>query len=119
MTRKIRLNLNRVEGDLEIEVAVENGRIVDAWSIGTLYRGFEQIMVGRAPMDALAITPRICGICGTAHLMAAAQALEQAFAIPVPANATRVRNLCLMAEEVQSDSRQTFLMFCIDLCNPV
>jgi hydrogenase large subunit len=118
MSRKIRLNLNRVEGDLEIEVAVENGRIVDAWSIGTLYRGFEQIMVGRAPMDALAITPRICGICGTAHLMAAAQALEQAFAIPVPANATRVRNLCLMAEEVQSDSRQTFLMFCIDLCNP-
>jgi hydrogenase large subunit len=118
MQRKIRLNLNRVEGDLEIDVAVEDGRITDAWCIGSMYRGFEQIMLGRDPMDALAITPRICGICGTAHLMAAAQALEQAFGIAVPANATRVRNLCLMAEEVQSDSRQTFLMFCIDLCHP-
>lgn len=117
MTRKIRLNLNRVEGDLELDLAVADGKVVDAWCIGTLYRGFEQILIGRAPMDALAITPRVCGICGTAHLMTAVHALEKAFAIAVPPNATRVRNLCLMAEEVQSDCRQTFLMFCIDLCN--
>ncbi|MBI5120064.1 MAG: nickel-dependent hydrogenase large subunit [Rhodospirillales bacterium] len=118
MAKKIRLNLNRVEGDLELELSLGGGRVEDAWCIGTLYRGFEQIMINRAPMDSLAITPRVCGICGTAHLMSAVHALEKAFSIPVPPNATRIRNLCLMAEEVQSDCRQTFLMFCIDLCHP-
>lgn len=114
MTRKISLNLNRVEGDLDINVEVADGHVQDAWCSGTLYRGFEQIMVGRDPMDSLVITPRICGICGTAHLYSAVMALEHAFQLEVPANATRIRNLCLLTEEVQSDCRQTFLMFTID-----
>ncbi|MEG3639571.1 nickel-dependent hydrogenase large subunit [Magnetococcus sp. PR-3] len=118
MAETVRLNMNRVEGDLELEVDVDQGRVVDARCIGTLYRGFEQILLGRDAQDPLAITPRICGICGTAHLYSAVMALEQAFGVPVPANATRIRNLCLMAEEVQSDCRQTFLMFCTDLARP-
>lgn len=113
----IRLDLNRVEGDLEIEIQVEDGHISDAHCVGTMYRGFEQIMIGRAALDSLVITPRVCGICGTAHLASAVQALEHAFNIPVAKNGTRIRNLCLLAEEGQSDIRQSFLMFCVDLCD--
>lgn len=112
------IELNRVEGDLELQVDVEDGRIVDARCIGTLYRGFEQIMIGRAPTDALVITPRVCGICSTSHLYAAVLALEDAWGLPVPPNGTRVRDLCLMAETAQSDARQSFLMFTPDFCNP-
>ncbi|MDP2431746.1 MAG: nickel-dependent hydrogenase large subunit [Pseudomonadota bacterium] len=115
---ELKLDLNRVEGDLEIGVTLEDGVVVDARTIGTLYRGFEQILVGRAPRDAMVITPRVCGICGTAHLYAAVLALEQAWNLPVPANATRIRNLCLMAEGIQNDLRQTFLFFAPDFCNP-
>ena len=68
-------------------------------------------------MDALVITPRVCGICGTAHLYAAVSAIERAL-VPIGPNGTRVRNLCLMAREIQSDTRHAFLMFTIDLCNP-
>ncbi len=114
----LNINLNRVEGDLEIALVLEDGVVAEARTVGTLYRGFEQIMVGRTPRDALVITPRVCGICGTAHLYSAVLALEHAWRTPVPANATRIRNLCLMAEGIQNDLRQTFLFFAPDFCNP-
>ncbi|WP_135075498.1 nickel-dependent hydrogenase large subunit [Terasakiella sp. SH-1] len=117
MSRRISIDLNRVEGDLELDVEVKDGHVVDAWCKGVLYRGFEQILIGRDAMDSLAITPRICGICGTAHLYTAVLALENAFDFAVPENAKRVRNICLLAEEILSDCRQTFLMFTPDLCH--
>lgn len=112
------IDLNRVEGDLEFQLDLEDGVVVDARCIGTLYRGFEQIMIGRAPRDSLVITPRVCGICGTAHLYAAVRALENLSAITPPMHAVHVRNLCLMAENLQSDLRQSFLFFTPDLCHP-
>ncbi|MCB1888676.1 MAG: nickel-dependent hydrogenase large subunit [Rhodocyclaceae bacterium] len=119
MARKtLGIDLNRVEGDLEFEVDLEDGRIVGARCIGTLFRGFEQLLVDRAPRDSLVITPRVCGICGTAHLYTAVLALERLAQLPVPPQATLIRNLCLMAENVQSDLRQTFLFFVPDFLNP-
>ena len=115
--RTLELDLNRVEGDLTFQVEIEDGRVADARCIGTTYRGFEQIMLGRAPMDALVITPRICGVCSTAHLYAAVRALEDAWGITPPANAIAIRNLSLMAEIIQSDLRQTFLFFTPDFCH--
>ena len=112
------IDLNRVEGDLELQVDLEDGVIVDARCIGTLYRGFEQILISREPLDPLVITPRICGICGTAHLYAAVRALEQLGGIRPSDHAVHVRNLCLMAENLQSDLRQSFLFFTPDLCHP-
>ena len=113
----IHMEMNRVEGDLEVKLELEGNVVVDAWCVGTMYRGYEQILVGRDPLDTLVITPRICGICSTAQLYAATSALEMAYESEVPPNATRIRNLCLMAESVMSDARHTFLMFAPDLCN--
>ncbi len=115
---ELNVDLNRVEGDLSVNVTLEDGVVVEARTAGTMYRGFEQILLGRAPRDAMVITPRVCGICGTAHLYAGVLALEQAWSTPVPAQATRVRNLCLIAEGLQNDLRQTFLFFAPDLCHP-
>ena len=115
---ELNLDLNRVEGDLSVQVTLEDGVVVAARTQGTMYRGFEQILLGRAPRDAMVITPRVCGICGTAHLYAGVLALEQIWSTPVPPNATRIRNLCLIAEGLQNDLRQTFLFFAPDLCHP-
>ena len=57
--------LTRIEGHLRIEVEVENGRIKDARSCGTLYRGLEVILKGRDPRDAQHFTQRTCGVCTT------------------------------------------------------
>jgi hydrogenase large subunit len=120
MSKKITISvpLNRVEGDLELQVELDKGRISDAWSSGTMYRGFEKILIGRGPLDGLVITPRICGICGTAHTYAAAKALDMISQSHISPGAEKVRNLALMTENLQSDMRQAFLMFAVDFANP-
>jgi Ni,Fe-hydrogenase I large subunit len=51
--------ITRIEGHLRIEAKVENGRVVDAWSSSTMFRGIELILKGRDPRDAWAFTQRI------------------------------------------------------------
>ena len=87
--------LTRIEGHLRIEVEVENGRIKDARSCGTLYRGLEVILKGRDPRDAQHFTQRTCGVCTYTHALASTRALEDAMGLPLPANATYIRNLVL------------------------
>lgn len=115
---KIGVPLNRVEGDLEIRVEIEDGIVTDAWSSGIMYRGFENLLKGRGALDGLVITPRVCGICTTGHLMAAVRALDAASGVQVPPDAQRIRNLALMTEHIQSDVRHGVLMFAVDFVNP-
>ena len=82
--KTINVPLNRVEGDLEIRVELDGGLVSDAWSSGTMFRGFENILTGRGALDGLVITPRICGICGTAHLTAASKALDAISGVEPP-----------------------------------
>jgi Ni,Fe-hydrogenase I large subunit len=51
--------ITRIEGHLRIEAKIENGKVVDAWSSSTMFRGIELIMKGRDPRDAWAFTQRI------------------------------------------------------------
>ncbi len=110
--------LNRVEGDLEIKVEIGDGVVADAWSSGTMFRGFEKILVGRGLLDGLVITPRVCGLCSMCHLTAAAKALDMIAGARIPDDALRIRNVCNMAEHAQSDVRHGFLMFATDFTNP-
>ena len=60
MAKKIVIDpITRIEGHLRIEVKVENGKVVDAWSSSTMFRGIEIILKGRDPRDAWAFTQRI------------------------------------------------------------
>lgn len=118
VTKTLNVPLNRVEGDLEIRVELDGDVVSDAWSSGTMFRGFENILRGRGALDGLVITPRICGICGTAHLAAASKALDMITGMKPPPDALRIRNLALMTEHLQSDMRHAFLMFAADFVNP-
>jgi len=92
----------RIEGHLRIEVEVENGKVKDAWSSGTLFRGFEMILQGRDPRDAWFITQRICGVCPVSHAHTSTMGLEQAFKVTPPDNARIIRNLIEGAQFVHS-----------------
>ncbi len=113
----INIPLNRAEGDLEIRVEIEDGVIAEAWSSGTMFRGFENMMRGRGALDGLVVTPRVCGICSLTHLTAAVEALDIIACVTPPDNALRLRNLALMVETIQSDVRQALLMFMVDFAN--
>jgi hydrogenase large subunit len=98
--------VTRLEGHLKIEVTVDAvggvQQVVDARATGTLFRGFEAILVNRSPLDAPDITQRICGVCPVSHGMAAVVALDAAARLTVPENARIMRNLVLGANFVQS-----------------
>ena len=106
---------NRIEGDLRIEIEVDANTVVSAKSSGIMFRGFERIMAGRSPMDALVITPRICGICSGSHGVAAAKALAQAQEAEMPANGYYMKNLILGIEVVMSHLSHFYLLFAPDL----
>jgi hydrogenase large subunit len=63
MSKRIVIDpITRIEGHLKIECEVENGKVVDAWSSGTMWRGIEVILQGRDPREAWIFTQRICGV---------------------------------------------------------
>ena len=92
--------MTRIEGHLKITVEVENGVVKDAWSSGTMARGFEAILLGKDPRDAPFVTSRFCGVCFSVHQMASALALDEAFGANVPAGGRLLRNLCMGAEYI-------------------
>lgn len=119
MTRKILGPFNRVEGDLEVEVEVIDGVVTKAWVNSPLYRGFEQILQGKPPMDALTYTPRICGICSVSQSIACASALAQAQNITPPINGQLVSNLILACENLADHLTHFYLFFMPDFARDV
>ena len=93
--------VTRIEGHLRIEAEIENGRIANAWSSSTMFRGIEMILQGRDPRDAWAFTQRICGVCTTVHAIAAVRAVEDAVGSKPPPNARLLRNLIMASQAVQ------------------
>jgi hydrogenase large subunit len=93
--------ITRIEGHLRIEVEVKDGRVTDAYSSGTMVRGFEAILKGRDPRDAWAFCERACGVCTTVHALASVRTVEDALDIAVPPNAELVRNLMFCAQYMQ------------------
>lgn len=94
--------VTRIEGHLKIEVEVDGGKVVEARSSGTLFRGIELILQGHDPRDAQEIVQRICGVCPIGHATAATLALDDAFDIKPPHNGRIIRNLILGANYIQS-----------------
>ncbi|MGK7346146.1 MAG: nickel-dependent hydrogenase large subunit [Candidatus Nitrospinota bacterium M3_3B_026] len=90
--------ITRIEGHLRVEIELENGAVKDAWSSGTLWRGFEVFMKGRDPRDAWIIAQRVCGVCTEVHALASVKCVEDAIGIKIPGNARIVRNLIHAAQ---------------------
>jgi len=119
MTRLIAGPFNRVEGDLEIRLDVEDGRVAAAYVNAPLYRGFEQILVGKPPADALVYVPRICGICSVSQSIAAAAALANAQGLTPPDNGAHVQNIILAAENIADHLTHFYMFFMPDFARGV
>ena len=117
--RRILGPFNRVEGDLEVRVDVQADRIVSAHVNSPLFRGFEQILHGKDPRDALVYTPRICGICSVSQSVAAAQSLAAAQQLQAAPNGQLATNLILAAENMVDHLTHFYLFFMPDFARDV
>ncbi|MBP1741323.1 MAG: nickel-dependent hydrogenase large subunit, partial [Deltaproteobacteria bacterium] len=99
ISKKIVLDpITRIEGHLRIETELKDGKVADAWSTGSLFRGIEIILKGRNPEDAWLFTQRVCGVCTYVHGAASVRSVEDAVGISVPGNARVIRNLLMGAQ---------------------
>ena len=87
--------ITRIEGHLRVEIQVDEatGKVEDAISSGTAWRGLELVMNDRDPRDAWAYIQRICGVCTSSHALGCLRAVEDAFGITIPKNAHYIRNI--------------------------
>ena len=83
---------------------VEGEEIIDAdYRLFYVHRGMEKVAESRLNYDAVTfLADRICGICGNAHSVAYAEAVEHAQGIEVPVRAQYIRAILLEVERLHS-----------------
>jgi len=113
--------VTRVAGALAFHsvVDLEDRTVHDAHSMATLFRGYEIILKGRDPRDAIYISSRACGVCGGVHANAAAEAIEMAFGTAPPPMGIVVRNLGQAAEFLYDHPLHLFLLAGPDYSEPI
>ena len=113
--------ITRIEGHLRVEVNVDegSGKVTDALSSGTAWRGLELVMHNRDPRDAWAYIQRICGVCTTAHALASVRAVEDALQIRIPKNANYIRNIMAATLTVQDHIVHFYHLHALDWVSPV
>ncbi|KDB08601.1 Cytochrome-c3 hydrogenase [Burkholderia sp. lig30] len=119
MSRLVIGPFNRVEGDLEVRLDIADGAVTSAHVNATMFRGFERILQGRDPLDALVYVPRICGICSVSQGIAAARALADLAGVTPTPNGLIASNLMLAAENLADHLSHFYLFFMPDFVRPV
>jgi hydrogenase large subunit len=100
--KKIKL-IEKIEGEATLKFSYKDNLIdfVDIEFFNT--RNIENILQNKPALDALVINPRVCGICGHAHLQATAKALEDCIDGLVLSNKAKIiRELSLNFEIIQN-----------------
>lgn len=86
--------VTRLEGHGKIEIFLDDkGDVANAYFQVPELRGFEKFAEGRPVEELPRITPRICGVCPEAHLMASAKACDAVYGIELPSTAKKLREL--------------------------
>lgn len=104
--------VTRVAGALAFHTVVnlDQANVVEANSIASLFRGYEVILKGRDPRDAIFISSRACGVCGGVHSTTAAMTIEMALGIRPPRLAIALRNMMLAIEFLYDNPLHLFLL---------
>lgn len=86
--------ITRLEGHGKIDIFLDNsGEVERAYFQVPELRGFEVFCKGRPAEDMPQITSRICGVCPTAHHIAATKALDDLYKVEPPPAAKKIREL--------------------------
>jgi hydrogenase large subunit len=112
--------MTRIEGHLDIHARadLEAKKYIEAHSYATMFSGFENILRGRDPADAVWITQRICGVCPVPHATAAVEAVDMVYCAPPPPMGIALRDFVHAAEEMY-DSPLLFILVTPDYSQSV
>ena len=117
MSKIIKIDpVTRIEGHARIVIDyADNGAVNSSHMIVNELRGFERILVGMEADKMPQITARICGVCPTAHHLAAAKALDKAAGVEPPPAGKLLRELMYMGHFIHSHALSLFVLSGPDL----
>jgi hydrogenase large subunit len=102
--------IEKIEGEAKLEFNFQDGKVEFVNIIFESSRAIEEILRGKNGLDALVINPRVCGICGHAHLIATVKALENCFDdLQITQKATILRELTLNFEIISNHIKWFYL----------
>ena len=103
--------ITRLEGHGKIDIFLDDqGDVERAYLQIPELRGFEIFSKGRAAEEMPQITSRICGVCPTAHHMAATKALDDLYDVkPTPA-ARKIRELVYNAFMMEDHALHVYIL---------
>lgn len=101
--------LSRIEGHARVVIGIEGGEVLSAQFQATELRGFQHFTKGAPAEQMPVIVPRICGVCSTAHHVAAVKALEDAYGVVPPPLAYKIRELLLLGQLIQNQATSMFI----------
>jgi len=101
--------ISRIEGHAQVVIEVHGGDVVSAHFQAVEFRGFGLFCQGAPAEQMPVITPRICGVCSTAHHVASVKALEDAYGVVPPPLALRIRELLLLGQIIQNQATSLFI----------
>ncbi|HSG15193.1 MAG TPA: Ni/Fe hydrogenase subunit alpha [Anaerolineae bacterium] len=101
--------LSRIEGHARVVIEIHDGEVNMAHFQAMELRGFEYLVQGTPAEQMPVIVPRICGVCSTAHHVAAVKALEDAYDVTPPLLALKIRELLLLGQLIQNQATSVFV----------
>jgi len=112
MKRTIKIDpVTRIEGHARVFINLDDaGALESAGLVVNELRGFEKILIGMEADRMPHITARICGVCPTAHHLAASNALDRAAGVTAPPAARLLRELMYMGHLIHSHSLSIFVL---------
>ncbi|MBA7628076.1 NAD-reducing hydrogenase HoxS subunit beta [subsurface metagenome] len=110
--RKVTIDpITRLEGHGKIEIFLnDKGDVEKAYLQVPELRGFEKFCEGRPAEEMPRITTMICGVCPTAHHMAATKALDDLFKVEPTSTAKKIRELMYCAFQAEDHILHFFFL---------
>ncbi|MBY9010951.1 MAG: nickel-dependent hydrogenase large subunit [Candidatus Lokiarchaeota archaeon] len=105
----------RVEGHGNLNIYLKNNEIYETELNFSVFRGFENILVGKKLLDIPKIVSRICGLCYASQTIASCKAIEDIYGIEPSHQSILLRRLLLSGELIKSHIMHYFFQSFPDL----
>ncbi|MFQ6050841.1 MAG: Ni/Fe hydrogenase subunit alpha [Candidatus Hydrothermarchaeota archaeon] len=103
--------VTRIEGHAKVSLFLDDkGEVNDARFQVMELRGFEKFLEGYRVEEMPRITPRICGVCPSAHHLASAKAVDDLFDVEIPETAKKIRELMYLGHMIHSHALSFFIL---------
>lgn len=114
-TIQIKKLIEKIEGEADLDFTIKDNVVKDVKIEFSFSRGIEEILKARHYKDALVITPKVCGICNHAHLLASVKAIENGYKnegvkVELSSKAKDIRNFTLNCELIQNHIKWLYMI---------